>query len=365
MESLQGAVALVVDDNHTNLHILDELLRSWGLVVTAVQSGQNAITELKRADAAGQPYQVVILDSLMPEMDGLTVAEWMQQELAGNDTHTIMLSSNANAGDVERCRKLGIDRYMQKPVVQSDLLETLIQATNVGEAEETSQIRPMGEAAGEYRKLKILLAEDGEVNRQVAIGLLTQQGHEVSVAHDGLEAVAALEEQPFDLVLMDVQMPNMDGHEATRIIRQKEQDASRHTPIVAMTAGAMKGDEEKCLQSGMDAYVSKPFNPESLYRTIERCANEQVIGPSSSPDRAAAVADQNVAAGTRADAAHANVPNGGGLSKVADPAEDFSLVINVLAARQLCRDDDARLRALAETLMGEAADLLQQNGAGD
>jgi signal transduction histidine kinase/CheY-like chemotaxis protein/HPt (histidine-containing phosphotransfer) domain-containing protein len=360
LESLTGVAVLVVDDNRTNLRIIDELLSGWGLVVTGVQDGQSAINELNRAATDGESYRIVILDSLMPEMDGFRVAQWMQEELAGSDTRTIMLSSNANAGDVERCRQLGVARYMQKPVVQSDLLETLIRVTGDGQTEETPQDSFLETAAGEYQPLTILLAEDGEVNRQVAIGLLTQQGHEVIVARDGGEAVAALDKQPFDVVLMDVQMPNMDGHQATKIIRQKEAASNRHTPIIAMTAGAMKGDEEKCLRSGMDAYVSKPFNPQTLFQTIQRCVNEQGSRPKSRAKTAATSAPQSGAGIVSAaePAAGASPP---GLSNVAEPAENFS-VIDIPAARQLCRDNDERVRALAEILMAEAADLLQKMG---
>jgi CheY-like chemotaxis protein/HPt (histidine-containing phosphotransfer) domain-containing protein len=246
---------------------------------------------------------------------------------------------------------------MQKPVAQSDLLETMLRLTGSGHFEKASQFSPVGEITREYRKLKILLAEDGEVNRHVAIGLLTRQGHEVVVATDGAEAVAALDEQVFDLVLMDVQMPNLDGLEATKIIRQKEQAVGRHTPIIAMTAGAMKGDEERCLESGMDNYLSKPIQPKMLYDAIEQCAHEQVVGPSNRPQHDVVEIEEYVAPGDAMALEQPDVPEHPELTRDADLAEALGM-INIDAARQLCRGDDAKVRFLAETLMREAADLI-------
>ncbi|WP_197231783.1 PAS domain-containing hybrid sensor histidine kinase/response regulator [Novipirellula artificiosorum] len=270
-ELLRGFPILVVDNNPTNLHILDELLRGWDLEVTAVDSGSKGIDELKRAADAGRPYKIVILDCRMPEVDGFDVATFMREEQGGEDYHTIMISSAAKPGDVERCRSLAIARYMQKPVVQSDLLGAMLQVTG---NEHIKRNGLSGDSKNEIRKLKILLAEDGLVNQKVAIGLLKGLGHEVVLASDGVEAVAALDKQQFDLVLMDVQMPRLDGLEATQIIRQNEQAIERHTPIVAMTAGAMKGDEEHCLASGMDGYISKPIDPTLLAETIGKCVKE-------------------------------------------------------------------------------------------
>ncbi len=294
---------------------------------------------------------------MMPEMDGFSVATWMKEDADLGDCHTIILSSAAKAGDVEQCRRLGVARYMQKPIVPSDLLATILRVTGTGYAEKTSQFSPVRESTREYRKLKILLAEDGEVNQQVAIGLLTQQGHQVIVASDGVEAVNALDDQMFDLVLMDVQMPNMDGIEATKIIRQKEQATDRHTPIVAMTAGAMKGDEERCLGSGMDSYLSKPINPKMLYEVIEQCADEQVIGPSIHPQH-----DQvegQIAADDAMGLAKRDAPQKRDLTEDPDVAEILS-VIDVQAARELCHGNEDKLRMLAETLMGESADLMRK-----
>ncbi|MCA9136040.1 MAG: response regulator [Planctomycetales bacterium] len=355
---LQGLHALVVDDNATSRNILVEMLDNWGLSTTAATNGDDAVEQLKRAAAADQAYQLVILDCEMQPMDGFAVATRLQQEHTDlGNYHTIMLSSAVKAGDVEQCRRLNIARYMQKPAVHSDLLNTILRIT--GHADET-QFGAIGETSKEYRKLKVLLAEDGEVNRQVAIGLLSHHGHEVVVAEDGVEAVAALDQQRFDLVLMDVQMPNLDGIEATRMIREAEHAVDRHTPIIAMTAGAMKGDEEHCLQAGMDAYISKPIDPEKLYRIMDQCVRGQVIGPSVAETGQAtnvrgssdAAAEKIVATGLLMD---------GDSDLVKDPvAAETVGVIDIPAARQRCRGNDSNLRILAETLVGEANEVMRQ-----
>lgn len=332
LEALHGTPVLIVDDNHRCLNILNELLTHWGMSVTVLDNGAQALAELKRAADAAERYHVVMIDCQMPDMDGFQVAQQMREHDALSECQTIMMSACARAGDMEQCRQLGVARYLQKPIVQSDLLVTLLQFAGDANADAVSRFSPSGAASHTARKLKILLAEDGEVNRQVAIGLLTHQGHEVVVAHDGVEAIAALQQQAFDLVLMDVQMPNMDGIEATQLIRLREADRSRKTPIVAMTAGAMKGDEQHCLQAGMNSYLSKPIEPELLYQVIESCVGESVIGPSC--DR------------------RASTP-----SPQPSEAVDVAEVIDLDFARQRCSTDE-QLSLLATVLMEESSDLL-------
>nr|WP_143547651.1 response regulator [Rhodopirellula sp. SM50] len=357
-EALHGVPVLVVDDNATSRSILDEMLRQWGLAVTVVADGQEALTELQRAAADGRPYPLVILDSVMQPMDGFAIAARLRQEpdAALSDCQIIMLSAAVKAGDVEQCRQLGVARYMQKPAVHSDLLKTILKTTGHSDS---SQVSPKGNAPRTYRKLKVLLAEDGEVNRKVAVGLLSHQGHEVLVAEDGVEAVAALDEQRFDIVLMDVQMPNMDGIEATRLIREKEHELDRHTPIVAMTAGAMKGDEEHCLEAGMDGYIAKPIDPEKLYDLMERCVSDKAIGPSGDP-----VSDTPEDANANASPDVERDPgkrDGSELTELMnDPAAAKTLsAIDMETARKRCRGNDSQLRILAETLIGEATELMK------
>ncbi len=335
LEQLRGMPILAVDDNSTNRRIFAELLDSWGFVPAVVESGPLAIAEMKRAAAAGNPYRIAILDCMMPEMDGFNVAACIQEDETLRRCQMIMLSSGAKAGDVDRCRRLGITRYMRKPVVQSELLETILQLTGIREADEGAAAVSRGQAAdgqavdGEPT-FTILVAEDGKVNQQVAMGLLSQRGHHVVIVNDGQEAVDALQQRSFDLVLMDVQMPNMDGLDATKIIRQKEQHTGRHIPIIAMTAGAMKGDEERCLESGMDDYVSKPITPQTLFDTIHRVTTRERGASSETSGRAN----------------HASDP----------PA--VTTVIDLESALALCSGDEQRLSLLSKTLLNESADLM-------
>jgi len=272
LSSLQGMRVLVVDDNATNQLIFSELLDSWRMKPKVADGGAAGLAEMERAATAGKPYRLLILDLMMPEMDGFEFAKKVRMNADFSDCSMIMVSSAARPGDSERCRQLGIQRYLTKPVMQSDLLETILDVIGAGVVDEVFAGTPADPPPDAKPGLNILLAEDGLVNQQVALGLLRMKGHEVVVANNGNEAVAALQRQSFDVVLMDVQMPEMDGFEATRVIREKERETGRHTPIIAMTASAMKGDRERCLDSGMDGYLSKPVEPKQLYQTLDQFA---------------------------------------------------------------------------------------------
>jgi CheY-like chemotaxis protein/HPt (histidine-containing phosphotransfer) domain-containing protein len=259
---------VVVDDNRTNRRILDEVLKYWGMRPTAVESGSAALAEMQRMAAAGEPFRLVLLDAMMPEMDGFTLAERIKQIPALADCTLMMLSSAGQPTDAARCRELGIARCLLKPVKQSDLLDAILGAFSTRLTDEEPTV-PVSAAHQAALPLRILLAEDGLVNQQVALGLLRLRGHQVVVAGNGKEALAALESHAFDVVLMDVQMPEMDGLEATALVRQKERATGAHVPIIAMTAHAMKGDRELCLEAGMDGYISKPIQAKALYAAIE------------------------------------------------------------------------------------------------
>jgi PAS domain S-box-containing protein len=269
---LEDLPVLVVDDNATNRRILEEMLRNWHMRPTVVDNGRSALVALEQARAVGRPFALVLLDAQMPGMDGFSLAERVKQDpdLAG--ATLMMLTSGGQPGDIARCRQLGIAGYLMKPIKQSDLFDGVVTALGTsGRRDERPGDRPPVPAEVAGRPLTVLLAEDNPVNQKLVVTLLRRRGHAVVVAGTGKEAVAALERQPFDVVLMDVQMPEMGGFEATAAIRRAEQRdrPGRHTPIIAMTAHAMKGDREQCLEAGMDGYLSKPVRARELYEAIE------------------------------------------------------------------------------------------------
>jgi two-component system, sensor histidine kinase and response regulator len=265
---LRGLRVLVVDDNATNRRILEEVLTQWRMRPKAVGGARAALEEMEAAGRAGRPYPLVLLDANMPVMDGFDLAAKIQQHprLAGGSI--MMLSSGARQGDRARCFELGIQAYLTKPVKQSDLMDTIV-GLLASRPEERKAPSPARPAPG-GRRLRVLVAEDNAVNQQVAVGLLERAGHTAVVAANGREALAHLAKQAFDLVLMDVQMPELDGLETTAAIRERERESGlRRLPIVAVTAHAMKGDAERCLAAGMDAYVAKPLQPRELAAAIE------------------------------------------------------------------------------------------------
>ena len=278
LEGLAGMPVLVVDDNNTNRRILQDVLLNWGMQPSMAAGGPEALAQLDEAAIRGEPFRLALLDVMMPDMDGFAVAERIRQNPRLENCTLIMLSSAGQTENSVRCEELGIARYLIKPVKQSDLREAILRVLgNPAESGRTAAVGP-APASETRRSRRILLAEDGLVNQQVARELLEARGHRVVVVNNGREAVQAVERDSFDLVLMDVQMPEMDGYEATEAIRQMEQTTGNHIPIVAMTAHALKGDRERCLKSGMDAYLSKPIRFQSLYEMIEGIAGHVPVG---------------------------------------------------------------------------------------
>jgi two-component system sensor histidine kinase/response regulator len=265
---LRGVPVLVVDDNATNRRVLTDTVRQWGAAPVWAESGREALAELRRAAASAEPYRLVLLDGMMPGMDGFEVAEQIGREPALAGAAVLLLTSADRPGDAARCRDLGVASYLVKPVKPAELNRAISAALAVASlpAASPSDRTPLPRAAG--RALRVLLAEDNVVNQRVAVRLLEAYGHAVTVANHGGEALDALAREPFDLVLMDVQMPEVDGFEATRSIREREAGTGRRTKIVAMTAHAMKGDRELCLAAGMDDYVSKPVQKGELARVL-------------------------------------------------------------------------------------------------
>jgi two-component system sensor histidine kinase/response regulator len=245
-------------------------LARWGMLVSVAENGTAALNLLDSAAQAGEPFRLILTDAEMPEMDGFALAKQIKQHPQLAHSIIVMLSSRSRKGDAARCREEGMAAYLTKPVRQTELRKAVLEALNrySRPAVPAPAPPPSREGAGSC-PLRILLAEDNMVNQRLARKLLEKRGHSVTIAGNGLEAVALLGERAFDLVLMDVQMPEMDGFEATAALRDKERRTGEHMPVIAMTAHAMKGDQERCLEAGMDGYVTKPINPASLYAAIE------------------------------------------------------------------------------------------------
>jgi PAS domain S-box-containing protein len=270
-EQAQGLKVLVVDDNATARGIVMEMLGQWGMEAVEADDGPAAWASLEAAFAAGAPFALALVDTRLGPASGFDLAA---QVLArpGLVRALVMVCSAADqVAEAARCRQLGLENYLSKPVRQSDLMDaiqTALSGRPSSRRGESAAAPP--DQARPSRGLLVLLAEDNPVNQKLASSLLERKGHRVVVAVNGLEAVEMSARRRFDLALMDVQMPEMDGLTATRLIRQRERETGLHLPIAAMTAHAMPGDRERCLQAGMDAYLSKPINPRELWETIDR-----------------------------------------------------------------------------------------------
>jgi len=264
---LIGRSVLVVDDNSTNRSIFERTLTKWMMLPTLVDSGAAALDVLRRSQERGAPFDLVLLDVNMPEMDGFDMVQRLGTDSTAAIPTIMMLTSSDHTGDAARCRAMGIAAYLIKPVRQSSLRDAILRALTRQPSRPVVPERPAPVKMS--APLKILLAEDNAVNQRVASGLLQKAGHTVMVAENGREALAALDSMSFDLILMDMQMPEMGGAEAMAIIREREAAAGGHMPIVALTAHALKGDRERCLESGADGYVPKPISPPMLFHEID------------------------------------------------------------------------------------------------
>ncbi|MBI3784598.1 MAG: response regulator, partial [Deltaproteobacteria bacterium] len=289
--ALADLPVLIVDDNDTNRRILEEMMLRWHMRPTVVGNAAAAQVALDQATQSGRRFALVVLDEQMPIMNGFTLAERIAARVLPNPPTLIMLTSGGQAGDVERCRALGIAAHLMKPINPKDLLEAILRTVTpsggqrgrvIGDTVET--VNPPTDGLPHRH---ILLAEDNVVNQRLALRLLEKHGYTVVLANDGVEAIDAFEREPFDAVLMDVQMPGMDGFEATAEIRRREGQGSVptgeprniHIPIIAMTAHAMKGDRERCLAAGMDGYVSKPIRGEDLFEVIDQLVPGAPLAP--------------------------------------------------------------------------------------
>ncbi len=280
--NLEGTRVLVVDDNRSNREILFEMLSHWGFQVSAVEDATAALSTIWREAANQRGFRLIVTDLNMPGMDGFSMVEQLRSVVATAETPVIMLSSGYRSEDNDRIAKCHLHKLLLKPVKQSELLNAVLGALIPRSGSLPEESRPTADpsAVGSSRA-RVLVADDGEANRQLAVGLVTQSGYEAEVAHDGREAIEKVGTGTFDLVLMDVRMPILDGLEATRRIRQLEEQTGKHIPIIAMTAHALKEDCARCLEAGMDGYLSKPIRKRELQQAIVRFlpADEEVSPP--------------------------------------------------------------------------------------
>jgi PAS domain S-box-containing protein len=279
-EDISGRRILIVDDNETNRYVLREQLKSWECRYEDASCGEQALEELQHAVTGKDPFEIAIIDMQMPEMDGETVGKKIKQDPDLKNTILVLMTSMGQRGDAKRLEEIGFAAYLTKPIRQSKLYDCL--ATVTGIQEKAAEERPVeivtrhSIAEDQKRKVRILLAEDNVVNQKVALSILGKLGYSADAAANGKEAVNALEMIPYDIVLMDCQMPKMDGYEATIEIRNPESKVLDHkVPVIAMTANAMKGDREKCLKAGMDDYLSKPVKPKELSDMLEKWLTKQ------------------------------------------------------------------------------------------
>jgi CheY-like chemotaxis protein/nitrogen-specific signal transduction histidine kinase len=275
VENLADASILIVDDNATSRSNLQEMASCWQMPAELAGSGSAALERLAEATHAGRPFRLLLLDEEMPGMNGVEVLPQMLPICANMNCATIMmLTSNGAASSTAQCRQLGVTTFLTKPIRRSELLAAI--RKELGTAPPETAAKAISPAwARAQSSLRILVAEDNLVNQAVAVAMLGKMGHQVTLANNGLQAMALSSKAEFDLILMDVQMPEMDGFEATRQIRGRELGNGRHIPIIAMTANAMGGDRDRCVASGMDDYISKPISGRSLAEAISRRKNTE------------------------------------------------------------------------------------------
>ena len=272
LERLQGLRVLAVDDNATNRLIIEEMLKSWEMRPTVVESGPAALGQMQQAVREERPFDLVLLDAMMPDMDGLEVAKQIDQHAELGGAIMMLLSSLDDQEYINSIREHGVRTHLRKPITRSDLLDAIMDA--LAEQQPSGEIVADSSVVKETRaqRFRVLLAEDNKVNQLVAMAMLEKEGHAVAVAENGQEALEMLEKEGFDLVLMDMQMPVMGGIEATEEQRRREGEGGGHVPIVGLTANAMKSDEEDCLAAGMDAYIPKPLHRDRLTETFAELA---------------------------------------------------------------------------------------------
>jgi CheY-like chemotaxis protein len=280
---LKDVPVLIVDDNRTNREILVNVTANLGMVPSSAEDADTAIQLLHSAENKN-PYRVVLVDAHMPKMDGFMLARRLHSEPRLRGAVVMMLTSAGQRGDAARCLNLGIAAYLVKPVGKRDLVQALV--TALGQpAQSEPQLITRHTLREARRSLHILVAEDNPVNQKVITRVLEKQGHLAELACNGREAVEMAFTNSFDLIFMDVQMPEMDGLSATSEIRSREQNTGRHVPIFAMTAHAMAGDADQCMSAGMDGYLSKPVNLDKLRKILDEISARSYGVPVTNPHR--------------------------------------------------------------------------------
>jgi two-component system sensor histidine kinase/response regulator len=341
---LRGTRVLVVDDNQTNRRILEENLRTWGADPTLCSHSAAALVEMERAASVGMPYALLLLDNHMPEMDGMELAARLRDSGAFQTTSILMLTSADRPEDLTRSRELGFAAYLVKPVGRDDLLRAILVGLGAGQQRREQQTRVGNQVAhsGLQRRLCVLVVEDNLVNQKLAVRRLEKLGHQVTVAPNGKAALEHITQSTFDIVLMDIQMPVMDGIAATAALRERERLTGTHLPVVAMTAHAMPGDRENCLKAGMDGYVAKPLDGLELVREIE-----SVLAATGGAD----TAESAVAAPT------ATAP---GTVDAAPGAARGKAHLDRACALVRCDGDDGMLREVAAAFIPDLSNSLAQ-----
>ena len=292
-DKIEGMRVLIVDDNVSNLEILEQTLLAKLMIPTTASHAQEGFELLKKSILEKNPFELLISDVKMPSVDGFDFVELIRADQDLKDLKIILLPSAGPSGNQQRCEDLKIDANLTKPVKQSTLFKTILRVLDFDEQYESSWITPNKSAAAKLPSLRILLVEDSSPNQKVALAILSGSGHKVVIANNGKEALNIFAQRQFDLILMDVQMPVMDGFEATAAIRASEEGTDQHQAIVAMTAHSMTGDKQRCLNSGMDGYTSKPINQTDLFAEIARVIGCDFL-PISDADAEASAVDQLV-----------------------------------------------------------------------
>jgi CheY-like chemotaxis protein/HPt (histidine-containing phosphotransfer) domain-containing protein len=275
---------LIVDDNATNRHILEEWLRGHAMETAAAGDGVSAMAALWRGLAQGRPYPLALLDGRMPDIDGLALATKIRQHVELSATRIILLTSGEQPGDLALARQLGISATLLKPVQQRELVETILRVTGHENPASPAVTGPSVPACQVAERLRILAAEDNEFNRDLIEHMLARMGLSAVMATNGREALSLLERDHFDLLLLDIHMPEKDGFEVIGAIREHEQTTGDHLPVVALSARSRKEDRERSLQAGMDEYLSKPFNAEELWAAMDRVLKAHPPRKPSRPD---------------------------------------------------------------------------------